>query len=247
MTRPAIFLIEDDVTTIQNLSLTLKKAGYTVAGSALSGEEALAAIPTLQPDLVLIDIDLRRGEGCLDGTQTARQLQAIYPVPVIFLTAQDDPATLRRTLQTEAEAFIFKPFNETELIFTIDKTLSRAVKGVGQGQANPALKEFLLVKKGNQYTKVKISDILFVQAEKMYLSIHTVGGEEYVASIPLAQFERNYDFPDLIRISRSHFVNIRHSDSYEEPSTLMVAGKAFILGKTYRKVIKDLLPFLRTC
>jgi DNA-binding LytR/AlgR family response regulator len=243
MNTPRIYLLEDDVLTIENLSLILEQEGFQIAGSARSGEAALAQIPGLQPDLVLVDIDLSMGEGKLDGIDTIRQLHATYSVPCIFLTAQKDGLTLRKSLQSEAIGFINKPFVKSEVIFAIERALKQAESVDSSPPSSQP--DYLLIPQGTRHIKVLISDIYYLTAANQYLSIHLHSGKQYVASLSLGQFEKQYLTHDLIRISREHIVNLKYLTGFEAPARLLLGKESFEVGKTYRKAVKKRLPFLR--
>ena len=79
-----MFVVEDDPIIAMDLSERLGDLGYKVCGTASRGETALQSIQALRPDIVLMDINL---EGDINGLEVARQLQGVYLVPVVFLTA----------------------------------------------------------------------------------------------------------------------------------------------------------------
>jgi DNA-binding LytR/AlgR family response regulator len=241
MSKPRVFIVEDEVLTIQNLTLILENAGFLVAGAARSGEAALAQIPAARPQVVLIDVKLDQGDGQLDGIQTLRQLQRVFPVPCILLTAQQDPSTLRQSLRSEAVGFIGKPFSENELIFNLEKALALAPA------ASVPPSPYLLVPHGqHRHTKVQLDQVAYIQAANQYLTLHTINRQQFCVSLSLGQFEQQYPHPDFLRIHRSVIVNLQHVTGFEEPATLFVGPEAFPLGKTYRREVKNRLPFLRS-
>ena len=87
---PASILIVDDVSqNIQVLARVLDDGGYLVA-AASSGKQALAMIPSVVPDLVLLDVMMPE----LDGFEVCRRIKAsaqTSQIPVILLTARTDP------------------------------------------------------------------------------------------------------------------------------------------------------------
>ena len=76
----------------------------------------------LQPELVLMDIQL---VGDTDGIEAAQQVQALYHLPVVFLTAHADPATLNRAVRSQPFGYIVKPFENHDLTTSIEIALSR--------------------------------------------------------------------------------------------------------------------------
>src|ERR1043165_8175781 len=91
---PEILIVEDDATTAMLVEIQLKALGYHVMGTVASGEAALPLAAKRRPDLVLMDVMLA---GAMDEVETARQLlHSGHAMPVVFLTARNDHATMER-------------------------------------------------------------------------------------------------------------------------------------------------------
>ena len=117
---PIILVVEDEAIVANDIRDTLISLGYTVAGTAKSGELALEKTAGTKPDLVLMDIHLA---GKLDGIETAGQIHAKYGIPVIFLTAYADEALLERAKIAEPYGYIVKPYDERGLHSSIEMAL----------------------------------------------------------------------------------------------------------------------------
>jgi PAS domain S-box-containing protein len=117
-----IIVVEDEQIIAQDICRTLKRLGYTVLGMAVTGEEAITQVATLRPDLVLMDIHLL---GAMDGTTAADYVRRHFDIPVVYLTAYSDDATLRRVNLSEPFGYLIKPFEERELLVTIETALYR--------------------------------------------------------------------------------------------------------------------------
>ncbi len=120
MSTPTLLLVEDELLVAMDLRRRLEAAGYTVVGVAMSGEDALAQARQLKPGLVLMDIQL---QGDLDGIETASRLSTELDLPIVFLTANADVATLARAQAIAPYSFLSKPVKERELRFAIDMAL----------------------------------------------------------------------------------------------------------------------------
>ena len=123
MTRTStskILVVEDEGITALDIQARLKSLGYTVSAAVSSGEEAIASVQTLRPDLVLMDIVLK---GPLDGVQAAGKIRSLFNIPVVYLTAFSDADTLKRAKITEPFGFVLKPFEERDLQTTIEMAL----------------------------------------------------------------------------------------------------------------------------
>jgi len=94
--------------------------GYTVVGTASSGQEAVEIAGETHPDLVLMDIVLK---GDMYGIEAAQQIINLYNIPIIYITAYADEKTLERAMVTEPYGYLLKPFKETELKANIKMAL----------------------------------------------------------------------------------------------------------------------------
>jgi PAS domain S-box-containing protein len=117
---PAILVVEDEAIVADDIKETLISLGYTIAGTAKSGETALEKVAETRPDLVLMDIHLA---SAMDGIEVAGQIHARYDIPVIFLTAYADPALLERAKVTEPYGYVLKPYDERGLHSAIEMAL----------------------------------------------------------------------------------------------------------------------------
>jgi PAS domain S-box-containing protein len=120
MSKTAILIVEDEAIVAADLDGKLRQLGYEVAGIAAGGEEAVALTGRLRPQLVLMDIRL---EGAMDGIEAAEAIRLQDDVPVIYLTAYSDPATLGRAKLTGPFGYILKPFEERDLATQIELAL----------------------------------------------------------------------------------------------------------------------------
>ena len=117
---PKIMIVEDERIVAMDIKKSLESLGYTVSAIASSGEAALKKVVETQPDLVLMDINLK---GNMDGVQTAEQIRFHFSIPIIYLTAYADHNTLQRAKLTEPFGYILKPFEDTELRVSIEMAL----------------------------------------------------------------------------------------------------------------------------
>ena len=120
MPNPAILIVEDEAIVAEDLAQKLRRLGYEIRGTTARGEAAVGLARDLRPDLVLMDIRL---QGAMDGVEAAACIRSECALPVIFLTAHSDQATLQRAKLTEPFGYILKPFEELELQTHIEMAL----------------------------------------------------------------------------------------------------------------------------
>lgn len=116
-----VLIVEDNGLAAEGIQAMLNEMGYKVPATVASGEEVVPAVTEHRPDLVLMDIRL---EGTLDGIEAARLLRA-SGVPVVYLTAHSDSATLRRAKESEPFGYLVKPVQEVELRAAIEIALHK--------------------------------------------------------------------------------------------------------------------------
>jgi diguanylate cyclase (GGDEF)-like protein/PAS domain S-box-containing protein len=118
--KACILLVEDEGIIALDLKTRLSDMGYIIIGTASTGERAIQIASETTPDLILMDIKIK---GPLDGIETAEKIRATMSVPIIFLTAFADEATLDRAKITGPSGYILKPYQERELAIAIEMAL----------------------------------------------------------------------------------------------------------------------------
>ncbi len=122
MPKSRILVVEDEILVREDIEDCLAGLGHEVVSVASTGAEALRKIPTARPDLILMDIRLK---GDMDGVEAARQIRTNFRLPVIFLTAHADDATLQRAKAADPLGYIVKPFAETTVNAVIETAMHK--------------------------------------------------------------------------------------------------------------------------
>ncbi len=120
MPKASILIVEDEAIVAEDLSRKLSSLGYEVTGVTPSGEESVVLTRGRRPDLVLMDIRLK---GKMDGVEAAQVIRRECDIPVIYLTAHSDAATLQRAKVTEPFGYILKPFETPQVETQIQTAL----------------------------------------------------------------------------------------------------------------------------
>jgi diguanylate cyclase (GGDEF)-like protein/PAS domain S-box-containing protein len=112
MSKARILVVEDENIVSLDVCSSLQMLGYSVAGQAVSGEDAVLKAEKNQPDLILMDIHLK---GSMNGIEAAQVIWQRFSLPIIFLTAFTDQETLEQARLAEPYGYLIKPFQEHEL------------------------------------------------------------------------------------------------------------------------------------
>jgi PAS domain S-box-containing protein len=111
MKNPRILIVEDEGIVVLDIQRRLEDLGYAVIGHVNAGKKAIDKANEERPDLILMDIKL---QGEMDGIDAAEKINEL-DIPIVYLTAFADNATLNRAKITEPFGYILKPFEQREL------------------------------------------------------------------------------------------------------------------------------------
>jgi two-component system cell cycle sensor histidine kinase/response regulator CckA len=122
MAKANILVVEDEAMIALDIQTQLIQQGYNVAGICVTGADAVSRAAELKVDLVLTDVLLA---GRTDGIEAARRIRKLHNIPVIFLTAHADVATIERAKHAEPYGYLIKPFDPRTLNATIEIALHK--------------------------------------------------------------------------------------------------------------------------
>ena len=109
-----ILLVEDDVDIQKVVRMSLQLRGIKDVVVAEDGEECLALVSQVKPDVILLDVMMPK----MDGFETCRRLKAnpeTQSIPIIFLTAKAQQFEIKRGIQEGAIGYLTKPFDPMTL------------------------------------------------------------------------------------------------------------------------------------
>jgi len=112
-----VLVVEDDGIIAKGIERRLTRMGYTVLGVAMSGEDAIQLAHETSPDIILMDINLGAG---IDGIEAAERIRTHSEVPIIFLTAYSDDATISRAKEVGPYGYVLKPYDDKDLQTAIE-------------------------------------------------------------------------------------------------------------------------------
>jgi PAS domain S-box-containing protein len=114
-----ILIVEDESIEAMDIKRALESFGYSVPYIASRGEDAMEKAFDIMPDLVLMDIVLKGEKNGIDVASKIKELD----IPIIFLTAHSEESVVKQAMLTEAYGYLLKPYNKTELKFTVELAL----------------------------------------------------------------------------------------------------------------------------
>lgn len=225
MTDAKILIIEDQRIIAEHLMGVLEDLSFRNIRIATDKASGIATIDSFAPDLILLDI---RMQGDLDGIEIAKKIHDEWQIPFIFVTAQSDTEILRNALQYKPEAYITKPFKETDIFAAVSIALK-----------NSREESFLLIKEGYKDVKVYLSSILFVESDKNYIDIYC-RSHKYTLRNSLEWFLQEVNSARFIRVHRSYIVNTE-AVSKSSRSALYILDREIPISRKYSTEVKAVL------
>ena len=213
-TKIPSIIVDDDPMNIAVLSDLLKESypEIDVIGTARNGSEALESIKTLQPALVFLDVEMPD----MNGFEVLQRLDKIN-FQTIFVTAHSQYAI--QAIRFNALDYLLKPIDQQELSAAIKRFQSEGHAHINQSQVQVALDN---LKKENPLDKVlylptqeggikmTLREIVRIEGERNYSTIHLSSGKSKLTSKTLGHFEEILYGRDFYRCHRSYIVSRLH-------------------------------------
>jgi DNA-binding response OmpR family regulator len=147
--RPSILIVDDESTIREVVRRYLERDGFQV-WEAADGFEALDAIKSEPPDLILLDLMLPG----IDGLTLTRHLRQDRAIPIIMLTAKGEASDRIRGLDLGADDYITKPFSPQEVVSRVRAVLRRSGRQVDSHASKPIEVGRLLIDPVSRSVKV---------------------------------------------------------------------------------------------
>lgn len=217
-----ILIVEDDPILGDEIEAIVSDAQYEVVGLARSADEALEILDRVQPELILLDIEL---EGDTDGVMLAEMINQEFGIPFVFLTSYTDKVTIDRVKRTQPAGFIEKPFTRRSIISNIE---------IAMFKDSPTRLTYdeIFVRDGNALVKVKFDEIHYLQAYDNYTLVFT-DSKKYTITQTLKAVEAKLPSVMFVRIHRSYVIRLGAIEKVLE-GTLLIGNKRIPVGRTYQ-------------
>lgn len=221
-----VLVVEDEAGRALDLAELLAAEGYAVVGPVASGPQALALFRQHPVDLLLCDI---RPQGPWDGIETAQRLAAERPVPLIYLTAMVDWATLSRAQATTPAAYLAKPVGVDSLRAAIEVALVGQVPAtvpvrppapgrpteVSTRETILRLDQHIFLKHNYRFVRLALTDIVLLEADNTVTTLVTTG-PHYSLRLSLTAALERLSYPRLVRVHRSFAINLQHVSTFSD-------------------------------
>jgi len=233
-----ILAVEDNPLLARALRPIVQELGYELLPVAADADEAVKFFELHQPDLVLLDVRLR---GAKDGIEVGHLLNAIRPVPLIFVTSFQDRETFERAKSVGAFAFLTKPYDALVMERAIELAVQHFAR---ESQPQPAVPpppevmsqtDSLFIRDGGKLTRVMYPEIQWIEADDSYIHLHT-DRKKYTLRVSLRDLEDQLPANRFMRIHRGYLIQVACIEQVDPQANeiQLQGGQVLPIGRAYR-------------
>ncbi len=219
-----VLVVDDEPNIVDVISMALRYEGFEVA-SAGTGAEALSAVRTQRPHVMLLDVMLPD----MEGFDVARRLGAERArVPIIFLTARDATEDRVRGLTVGGDDYVTKPFSLEELVARVRALLRRS----GAAEASSSVLTFADVELDDDAHEVTRAGrmIELTPTEYRLLRYLMLNPRRVLSRQQLLEHVWDYDFGGDARVLETYVSYLRRKlDEHGPPLIHTVRGVGYVL------------------
>lgn len=220
----SVLIVDDEEDARELLKVHLARhQELRLIGEAKNGLEALEAIRSQQPDIVLIDIQMPE----MNGIALAEQLVS-YALQIVFITAYDQFAV--KAFELNAMDYLLKPFGKDRFDQTIRKVLSspqqpyqQFIETLSQTWISKQYLKRFTYRTGLNTLFIPVDEVWMIESADQYVEIHTAS-RKYLIRLAMDYLESILDPALFFRTHRSYFVNlgqVRSVEQYESRNFLI--------------------------
>lgn len=247
MQRLQILLVEDNRSAALDVEMLLDEMGLELVAVKENGEDALSFIYQEQPDLIIMDIQLKGEKTGLEVAQEIKHLR----IPLIFTTSFNDKNTFEEVKLLNSFGYLVKPFNKLSL----QSALEQAAKVLYPEEdldmssqemlQREVLAETVLVRHNSVFHQIRFDNILFIQGEGNYCSIHT-DSRKYLLKMSLRKILEQLPPSQFAPVHKSFIVRLDKVDTIDVGGgKLMVNKEALPLGRNFKNAVMERFNVLK--
>lgn len=247
MSSLRVLIVEDDKSFALDIEMLIDELGYELLKVVDNSSEALLFIQKEQPDLILMDVDIK---GDMNGIEVAKSI-AHLKIPVIFMTASKDTENYKKAQKLLPVAYLVKPFNALSLQSTIEFAVKKIVQQEGiiedeyDWSGDEVLGDSIFVKKSNRLEKILLSSIEWIQADGNYCYI-VIEKKRYAVKISMRKIMKFLEGNLFTQVHKSYAVSLKKIETIDfNDNEIIVNGKSLPLGRSYKDKLLAKLKILK--
>lgn len=250
MTKLRTLIVDDEPLARSRMRALLSAdTAIEIVGEAANGNDALAAIQDLQPELVFLDMQMPGW----DGLEVVRRLADPRPA-IVFVTAHERFAV--EAFAAAANDYLLKPFDRERLQLALkrvrDSLAARREHDLGSRlesllTARPPEPGRIAFRADGRVVFLKHSDIVWIEAANNYCVLHLADQKRFMLRETLSSLEARFSSSGFARINRSSLVHLDRirelqSATYGDYVVVLDTGQRLPLSRNFRGRLEHFLP-----
>jgi DNA-binding LytR/AlgR family response regulator len=243
MSKLKVLIVEDDPMISESLKDILDMLEHEVVGIAENADEAISLCNEKQPEIALLDIQIG---GDIDGVDLSQIINSRFDIPLIFTTAFADNTTVSRAKEQGPFGYLVKPYGVKDINAAIEVAMAAygrlkdaEKKGAGMSKI---IDRNIFLKVDYKLVKVKIDDILYVEAKGDYALFKT-SEKGYIVHTTMKKVQDRLEDFNFAKVHRSYVVNLAKIVDIEE-SNLLIDNKVIPISRANKEALIKRLNLL---
>jgi DNA-binding LytR/AlgR family response regulator len=210
-----VLIVEDELLVSADIEESLEILGYNVVGAVATGKDAIESVEKHLPDVILMDIMLK---GDMTGIEAANIIRKKHDVPIIYLTANADIATIEKAKISLPYGYIIKPFTEKDLQTNIEIARFKFSNDIQAKMESDQYNRFfndvnsgktsIFIESDSGLDKIKTGDIYYIDSNDDG-SLIVLPDEDIAVSKSVEELEKELPDDQFIKVNQNQIVNVR--------------------------------------
>ncbi|MBA3681620.1 MAG: response regulator transcription factor [Bacteroidetes bacterium] len=228
-----IILDDNEIDRLTVLSLVKKNPAFNIIGTFENATEAFLALEDQKIDVLFLDIDMPE----MNGFEFRKKMDN---VPVcIFITAHPEHAV--ESFNVETLDFIVKPIRTERFSQTVDRIIEfMALKNKANLYEASFGSDTITIKEGHEQSKIKLTDIIYLEGLKDYTLIFTSQKRHCVLQ-SIGNLLKDDHFKSFVRTHRSFAVQKQFIKTIKPQEILLNNDVTIPIGRSFKENLKELL------
>ena len=242
-----ILIVEDEILVATDIEESLESLGYAVQNIVVTGQKAIDEVERNLPDLVLMDINLKDE---MSGIEAASIITQKHDVPIIYLTANADIATVNKAKVALPYGYIIKPFTDKDLQTNIEIAIFKFGNDLKLKFESEQFNTFfdlkdhdknqIIVHANQGLEKINIDDVYFIEKDGEQTIIHLFD-EEVATKKLFAELVEFFPKNNFMQVSEEFVINTSKVFAVKYPEVIIADKMSVItVDKEYKDLLKNI-------
>ncbi|TKC07996.1 response regulator transcription factor [Pedobacter polaris] len=227
------YILDDESHSITAMEGYISKVPeLRLIGSNTNPFKGLEDLRKHKPKILFLDVDMPE----ISGIEIAKMLPP--DIAIVFITAHSRFAV--EAFEVDAHDFLLKPFSFSQFVRSVEKVLDRSRPRGSSPQTSHSENIFINSGIKGKILRIKISDIIYIQAMEHYISISTID-DTHLTHVGIAKVMGMLSGTTFLRVHRAFIININYIKIVEHSRITMSNDSTISLGESYKEAFMNMI------